>query len=751
MFVNFSEEVRHILKQAEREKEELNHPYIGSEHLFLSVLKESKLIPFFKKYDLSYNNFKNKLISLVGVGTKPSSFTLYTPLLKRALENSVIQAREEKNKDVTIEIVVLSILDEADGIASTVLNTLNINVNKMYFDLKNKKTVKGLKRKKLMLEEIGTDITKLARERKLDPVIGRSLEIKKTIEIILRRKKNNPILIGPAGVGKTAIVEGIANLIANSNTPDYLKNKRIISLNIFSLVSGTKYRGEFEEKMKILIKELEDNPDVILFLDEIHTIVGAGGAEGAIDASNIFKPALARGNVRIIGATTLDEYKKFIEPDAALARRFQSVLVEEPSLDNVIKILYGIKPLYEKYHHIKVPNYLVKDIAILSNKYLSNRFEPDRSIDILDEACASCSITKTKEDKSLENFKNRLKSIRQAKANALKNSDFKNAYELTKEEKQISEKIKNKKQTKKVITKEDIIEIIKRKGNINFFDIDNKRREFYDELKKYLKDIIIGQDSIIDELVKSLRKKELLKSNKCYSILIKGPKATGKSLLARKYLEKLVNEKNIIEIDASLYTDSHFISKLIGTTAGYVGYDNKNNIFEKIRTNPNSAVIVDNFDKGCIEFKNLFYRILKNGKIEDATSKMIDFNNTVIVFINDNLNTCKNVGFNSITDNSKKETELEKLVSISICLTNPNEEDTKKIIRNNINKIINNFPYVNITYDEKIVDYIYEKISCDSDFSNLKMILDDLFLKKVVDSILENKTRVDITCDTIKL
>ena len=356
MFVNFSEEVRHILKQAEREKEELNHPYIGSEHLFLSVLKESKLISFFKKYDLSYNNFKNKLISLVGIGTKPSSFTLYTPLLKRALENSVIQAREEKNKDVTIEIVVLSILDEADGVASAVLNTLNINVNKMYFDLKNKKTVKGLKRKKLMLEEIGTDITKLARERKLDPVIGRSLEIKKAIEILLRRKKNNPILIGPAGVGKTAIVEGIANLIATSNTPDYLKNKRIISLNIFSLVSGTKYRGEFEEKMKILIKELEDNPDVILFIDEIHTIVGAGGAEGAIDASNIFKPALARGNVRIIGATTLDEYKKFIEPDAALARRFQSVLVEEPSLDNVIKILYGIKPLYEKYHHIKVPN-----------------------------------------------------------------------------------------------------------------------------------------------------------------------------------------------------------------------------------------------------------------------------------------------------------------------------------------------------------------------------------------------------------
>ena len=751
MFVNFSEEVRHILKQAEREKEELNHPYIGSEHLFLSILKESKLIPFFKKYGLNYNNFKNKLISLVGVGTKPSSFTLYTPLLKRALENSVIEAREEKNKDVTIEIVVLSILDEADGVASAVLNTLNINVNKMYFDLKNKKSVKGLKRKKLLLEEIGTDITKLAKERKLDPVIGRDLEIQKTIEILLRRKKNNPILIGPAGVGKTAIVEGIANLIAFKNAPEYLKKKRIISLNIFSLVSGTKYRGEFEEKMKILIKELEENPDIILFLDEIHTIVGAGGAEGAIDASNIFKPALARGNVRIIGATTLDEYKKFIEPDEALARRFQSVLIEEPSLDNVIKILYGIKPLYEKYHHIKVPNYLIKDIAVLSNKYLSNRYEPDRSIDILDEVCANCSITKTKDDKLLDNYKNKLKKIKESKMKALKINDFKNAYELTKEERNLNEKIKNKKHNSKIITKKDIIEIIKRKGNINFFDIDSKRKNFYATLKQDLKNIIIGQDNKIDELVDSLRKKELLKSNKCYSILIKGAKSTGKSLLARSYLERLVNEKNIIEIDASLYTDNHFLSKLIGTTAGYVGYDNKNNVFEKIRTNPNSAVVIDNFDKGCSEFKDLFYRILKNGKIEDASSKMIDFNNTILVFIDDNLNVYKNVGFNSKLNDSKKEDELEKLVSISICLTKPDEENTKKLIKNSINKIIGGFSSVNVTYDENIIEYIYKKIANDSGFSNLKVILDDLFLKKIANSVLENKTKVNITCDTIKL
>ena len=751
MFVNFSEEVRHILKQAQREKEELNHPYIGSEHLFLSVLKESKLIPFFKKYGLNYNKFKNKLISLVGIGSKASYYTLYTPLLKRALENSVIEAREEKNKNVTIEMIVLSILDEADGVASTILNALNININKIYIELKNKKVIKGLKRKKLMLEEIGTDITKLAKEKKLDPVIGRNIEIQKTIEILLRRKKNNPILIGPAGVGKTAIVEGIANLIAFKKAPEYLKDKKIISLNIFSLVSGTKYRGEFEEKMKILIKELEENPDIILFLDEIHTIVGAGGAEGAIDASNIFKPALARGSVRIIGATTFDEYKKFIEPDEALARRFQSVLVEEPSLDNVIKILYGIKPLYEKYHHIKVPNDLVKDIAILSNKYLSNRYEPDRSIDILDEVCASCSITKTKDDKLIDNYRNRLKNIIKAKTKALKDNDFKNAYTLSKQEKSLNEKIKNKKLSNKIITKKDIIEIIKRKGNITFFNMDSKRKEFYYDLKQYLKDIIIGQDDKIDNLIFSLRKKELLKSNRCYSVLIKGDKSTGKTLLARSYLKKLVNEKNIIEIDASLYVDNHFISKLIGTSAGYIGYDNKNNIFEKIRTNPNSAIIIDNFDKGCVEFKDLFYRILKNGKIEEASSKLIDFNNTMLVFINDNLNEYKNVGFNSKLSDNNKDSELEKLVSTSICLTKPDEKNTKKIIKNSINKIIDSFSSIKITYDEAIIEYIYKKISNDTGFSNLKLILDDLFLKKITDSVFENKTKVNITLGTIKI
>ena len=304
MFVNFSEETRHLLKQAERERQQLNHPYVGSEHLLLSILKDSKLVPLLEKHKITYKKFKEKLVLLVGVGNKKSNFVLYTPLLKRVLENAVIEARENNNNSVNPELLIINILDEEDGVAYSILRSMKVNIDKLYFDLRNIRNVKSNKHKKLLLEELGSDMTKLAKEKRLDPVIGRQKEVLKSLEILLRRKKNNPILIGPAGVGKTAIVEGIANLIVSDKCPLFLKGKRIISLNIFQLVSGTKYRGEFEEKMKTLIKELDDNPDIILFIDEIHTMVGAGGAEGAIDASNILKPALARGMIRIIGATT---------------------------------------------------------------------------------------------------------------------------------------------------------------------------------------------------------------------------------------------------------------------------------------------------------------------------------------------------------------------------------------------------------------------------------------------------------------
>lgn len=745
MFVNFSEETRHILKMAEHEKEMLNHPYVGSEHLLLSILKDSKLVPILKKHKITYNKFKEKLVSLVGIGSKKSDFILYTPLLKRVLENSVIEAREDNNKSVSPELLIINILDEEDGVAYTILKSMKINIDRLYFDLRNVKSVKNNKRKKLLLEEIGTDITKLAKEKKLDPVIGREKEVLKTLEILLRRKKNNPILIGPAGVGKTAIVEGIANLIVSDKCPCYLKNKRIISLNIFQLVSGTKYRGEFEEKMKTVIKELEENPDIILFIDEIHTMVGAGGAEGAIDASNIFKPALARGMIRIIGATTTFEYKKFIEPDAALARRFQSVLVEEPSLENVIKILRGIKPLYEKYHDISISDELLKDIALLSEKYLNNRFEPDRSIDILDEVCAKSSVTENYNERKKRILQQRLQKINKEKLNALSNSDFQRAYNLKLDENKIKKSLQSIKFNKKTVTKKEVIDVIKNKGNVMFFTAADKRDEFYKSLEDELNHTLYGQNKNVEKLVKSLRKKELLENRRCYSIVINGKHGVGKTLLAKTYLKKLVNEKNIINIDASEYTEHHTISKLVGTTAGYLGYDNKNNVFEKIRTNPNSGIIIDNYEDGCEEFKNLFIRILQMGKIEDASGKNIDFSNSIIIFITNNYDE-EQLGFSKKekTDLNNASNRLTTKGSVVLNLSKPDDNTVKRIIKDRIKKAVNKYNSVKVNYDENTINYIFDKLSSSDGLSNLDFLIENEFEVKIMDAVLNNQDDVTI-------
>lgn len=745
MFVNFSEETRHLLKQAEREKEELNHPYVGSEHLLLSILKDSKLAPILKKHRVTYKKFKEKLVSLVGIGTKKNEFTLYTPLLKRVLENAVIEAREDNSKSINPEILIINILDEEDGIAYTILRSMKINLEKLYFELRNIKNVKNNKKRKLLIEDLGVDMTKLAKENKLDPVIGRDKEISKTLEILLRRKKNNPILIGPAGVGKTAIVEGIANLIISNNCPVFLKDKRIISLNIFQLVSGTKYRGEFEEKMKTLIKELEDNDDIILFIDEIHTMVGAGGAEGAIDASNIFKPALARGMIRIIGATTLDEYKKFIEPDAALARRFQSVNVEEPSIDNVIKILKGLKPLYEKFHGIIISEELLKDIAILSEKYLNNRFEPDRSIDVLDEVCAKASVSENYNERKKRILSERLEKIKKEKIKSLSKRDFKRAYELKTEENKLINSFKEIKIDKKNVTKKEIMDVIRAKGNIMFFSAEDKGTEFYKSFEQELNNVVYGQEKNIKKLIRSLRKKELLEKNCCYSILVNGNHGVGKTLLAETFSKKLVNEKNIIRIDALEYNEHHKISKLIGTTAGYVGYDNKNNVFEKVRTNPNSAIIVDNYEEGCEEFKNLFMRILQFGKLEDASGKMIDFNNSIIFFITSDKANHKQLGFSKTKKQSlENDNHLFSKVSVSIQMNDPDDLTIKKIIKDNINKTINKYKQIKINYSESIINDIFNKICLTKDYGSIPKIIENEFEFKIMDAILDNKKIINI-------
>lgn len=752
MFVNFSEETRHLLKQAEAEKDKLNHPYVGSEHLLLSILKDSKLTEILKKHRITYEKFKQKLISLVGIGNKQSDFILYTPLLKRILENSVIEAKEDNNKNVTPEMLIISILDEEDGVAYTILKNMKVNLDKLYLDIKNNRSTKNNKRRKLLLDEIGTDMTKLAKNKMLDPVIGREKEITRAMEILLRRKKNNPILIGPAGVGKTAIVEGISNLIISSKCPEYLKDKRIISLNIFQLVSGTKYRGEFEEKMKVLIKELEENQDVILFIDEIHTMVGAGGAEGAVDASNILKPALARGTIKIIGATTTEEYKKYIEPDAALARRFQSVLIEEPNFENVVKILKGIKPLYEKYHNILIPDELLKYIAVLAENHLANRSEPDRSIDILDEVCARSSVIENYDEKKKNVLEKRLEKIKKEKLRALSNKDFKRAYELKNDENNIINNINGIKKSIKKVTKSDVLQVIKEKGNIKIPFGGENQDEFYKNLEYLIKKQIIGQEENVKKLVMNFRVKNITKNKKCYSALIIGKKNSGKKLLANTFIKSVFGKNSIIKIDLSEYTEHHMISKLLGTTAGYLGYDNKNNIFEKIRTNPSTALIVSNFEKGCTEVQSLFIKILTEGKIEDSSGKEIDFTNGMIFIIEDkNLSDCP-VGFNSKTkeDFSFLPDELVNNVSTVITMKDLNEEDNKTLLHKKFDEVIKKYENFKISIDDNYLNEILFKLQNSKSNVNIDTLIQNELESKVIDEIIKKHSEIEVKSDVIK-
>ena len=424
MFGNFEEDARKVLVNAKKEMYDLKHPYVSSEHLLLAILKDdNEISKKLKGYDLDYNRFKGEVIKIIGKGSKASEWFLYTPLLKRIIENASYDAKENNNGIVTVNHLFASLLDEGEGVAIRILIGMDIDIDELYNEFADK-SINQKAHKKLLIEDLGVDLNKKALDGCLDPVTGRGEEIKRVLEILCRRRKNNPLLIGEAGVGKTAIVEELANMIVSGEVPLALRDKRIISLDMASSVAGTKYRGEFEERMNKILKEIEENDDIILFIDEIHTLVGAGGAEGAIDASNIFKPALARGKIRCIGATTIDEYKKYIEKDSALERRFQTVVIKAPDKDTVKNILMNLKEIYESYHRVIISEEIIDLIINLSSKYIYNRNEPDRSIDVLDEVSAKVSLKESKNLKEYSFYNKKLKEIIKLKKEAILNNDF---------------------------------------------------------------------------------------------------------------------------------------------------------------------------------------------------------------------------------------------------------------------------------------------------------------------------------------
>ena len=757
MFGQFTEETRKILVNAKVEMKELKHPYVGSEHLLLAILKDKNNVSKkLKQYKLDYDTFKNKIIETIGIGSKESAWFLYTPLLKRVMENAILDSKDN-NGEVTIEQLFCNLLEEADGVAIRILISLNIDLDSLYNEFNNKIITKKKKNKKLLLEELGIDLTKKALNNDLDPVVGRDLEIKRVLEVLSRRTKNNPLLIGPAGVGKTAIVESLANLITSGDVPINLKNKRIISLDMATLVAGTKYRGEFEDRVRKILKEVEDNDDIILFIDEIHTLVGAGGAEGAIDASNIFKPALARNKLRCIGATTIDEYKKYIEADKALERRFQKVNIEIPSLDTVKTILLKLKPIYEKYHSVKISDELIDKIIELSEKYIFDRYQPDKSIDILDEVCAKASLKESKDLKLYNSLTKELQNVIKNKNNAIIDNDFKTASICKNSEFELMDKINNLElvlcNNIKEVDINDIANVINSKTKIPVYEILNEKTTVISKIKKELESKIVGQDEAVTSLVNIARKIKLgfKDDSKCYSLLFAGPSGVGKTCLAKSFASLLVG-KNVIKLDMSEYSEAHSVSKFVGAPPGYVGYADNKTVLEEVRNKPFSVLILDEIEKANQSIINLLFQILDDGVIKDSKGIEVNFNNVVIIMTSNVGFNEFNVGFSKNNDNMSKLKEQFSLPFINridniIYFNNLNINDIKLLITRKISLLKTKYKKKGITI--KIGKNVIDEIVNLSNFNEfgarkIEKIIKDKIENRVIDKIINNKNNITI-------
>lgn len=657
---NYNLEVKKILKEAENEMFELNHPYVGSEHMLLGILKISTdLKELLASYDLTYEKFKRELITIVGSSHKKSELALYTPLLKRIIADATEEAAENNNGTVIPEHLLLGMLEEGEGVGIRILLNMDINIEGIYNDLvKNSSNKKG---KSSILLEIGKQMMPDRKEK----IYKREKEIENLIEILLRKNKNNPLLLGEAGVGKTAIVEELARRIEDGDIPDTLANHKIIELDTGSLISGTRYRGEFEDRLNKIIKEAVSDKNVILFIDEIHTLVNCGGAEGAIDAANILKPYLARGSLKVIGATTLKEYKMTIYKDKALDRRFQIINVEEPSIEDTEYILKNIKNNYEDHHHVSITEKDIKCILKYANKYIHNRYNPDKSIDILDSVCAHAQLNKPNNKQTLVDLINK-------KNEYLNDKKYKNALEVELEIKKLKEN-----EIKVAITEEDIIKVVEKRANIPILE---KFKEKLESLPSILKETVVGQNEQIEEICQTLKEKYLFELNKPLSIWIEGTVGTGKTMLAKEIARNLFGERNFLRLDMSELSGEGSINKLLGTTQGYVGYEDEC-LLGTIKDYPYSIILLDGIEKASPKVLNLFKEIVENGKIRNGKGEEMHFENSTVIFTT-TINNSANIGFNRAAKKDKPEdvNPLKKIADKTITLSNIDLDTAKKYL-----------------------------------------------------------------------
>ncbi|WP_314984877.1 ATP-dependent Clp protease ATP-binding subunit [uncultured Veillonella sp.] len=655
MMQRFTDDAQRVLSLAQEAALELGHDYVGTEHVLIGLtkVKNGVAAKALEELGLVTEDIFEAVERHVGRGNKKATSIYMTPRVKHVLELAIQVANHMNHNYVGTEHILLGLLSDGSGVAVAILRAMNIRSNDVVEAIRsilgsnkgsNNGGQEGLNSNNDLgeLSDFATDLNESAKQGKIDPVIGRDTEIQRVIQILSRRTKNNPVLIGEPGVGKTAIAEGLAQRIVTGNVPEILRNKRIISISIGSMLAGAKYRGEFEERLKKAIDEVQQHDDMIIFIDEIHTLVGAGATEGAMDAANILKPALARGEFQVIGATTLDEYKKHIEKDAALERRFQPVQVGEPNEEDALEILKGLRDRYEAFHKAKITDEALKAAVSLSNRYITDRFLPDKAIDVVDEAASKVRMKVFSAAPDVKALEDRLNTVKKEKEAAVTSQDFEKAAKLRDEEKSLLKEIGDKKSVAKeksdqklIVTEEDIATVVAQWTGIPVAKIAEEESETLLHLEEELHKRVVGQDEAVTAVAKAVRRARAgLKDPKrpIGSFLFLGPTGVGKTELARALASSLFgNESAMIRLDMSEYMEKHTVSRLVGAPPGYVGYEEGGQLTDAVRRKPYSVILLDEVEKAHADFFNILLQVLDDGRLTDSQGRTVDFRNTVII------------------------------------------------------------------------------------------------------------------------
>ena len=747
IFGKLTERAQLVLVEAQKESQYFKHGYIGTEHILLGLLKEggyAKQVLYIN--GATIDKVRKLIEDYLGFGDIDISVgeMLLNPRTKRLFDDSLVKARIYDHNYINPEHILLALLDDTEGVAYTILSTLKLDLKLIKTDISNylyEKEVEEIKveekaKKKTvktpLLSQYGRNLTMMAKEGKLDPVVGRENENRRILEILCRRIKNNPCLIGEPGVGKTAVIEGLAQRIINGNVPEILKDKVIISLDLTSMLAGAKYRGEFEDRLKKVMDEIRNSKDIIIFIDEIHTIVGAGGAEGAIDASNILKPALAIGEIKCIGATTIDEYRKHIERDSALERRFQPVRVEEPSKEETLDILKGLRERYEAHHMVRIEDEALEAAVELSDRYITDRFMPDKAIDLIDEASAKVRIENLTSPPDIMNLQLQLENNSKEKEEAIRNQNFEKAAELRDKERQLKNKLNslkidltNNECNNYIVNSEQIAKVVSSWAKIPLEKLTEQESEKLLQLEDILHKRVIGQKEAVMAVSKAVRRARVgLKdpNRPIGTFIFCGPTGVGKTELSNALAEAMFGDKkNLIRIDMSEYMEKHSVARLIGAPPGYIGHDEGGQLTEAVRRNPYSVILLDEIEKAHPDVFNILLQIMEGGRLTDSKGKIINFKNTIVIMTS-------NVGAHDI----KKQNTLGFSASNSLV-----DSEYEKMKKNIMEEIKQQFKPEFINRIDDII--VFHKLE-DSDI--LKIV--NLMLNNTIDKLKDRKITINL-------